>query len=117
MAPATIKTMSPSADVLDGAAKAGAYVLDVRAPWELQDGFIPSAYNMEHGRILQGALPEPAPAKDAPIIVYCRSGGRSSMVCKHLVSAGFTNVTNLAGGMTAWNQAGLPVASGGVAAA
>lgn len=47
--------------------------------------------------------------KDAPLLLICRSGGRSHRACAHLKQAGFRHLTNLVGGMTAWNQAGLDV--------
>ena len=40
--------------------------------------------------------------KDTEIIVHCKSGGRSQTAAKTLVANGFTNVKNLAGGITAW---------------
>ena len=40
--------------------------------------------------------------KDAPIVVYCRSGGRSMNVCAYLESQGDTDVTNVGGGILAW---------------
>ncbi len=46
--------------------------------------------------------------RDRPIVVICRSGGRSAAVTGALRAAGFDAV-NLAGGMCAWAAAGLPV--------
>lgn len=43
-----------------------------------------------------------------PIIVYCRSGGRSLMVAEALQNAGY-DAKSMAGGMLAWEAAGLPV--------
>lgn len=40
--------------------------------------------------------------KDQEVICYCRSGNRSGQACMILESAGFTNVTNVSGGMLAW---------------
>lgn len=48
--------------------------------------------------------------KSAAIVCICRSGGRSMRAAETLVAMGFKNVTNMVGGMTAWNQSGLPVA-------
>lgn len=43
-----------------------------------------------------------------PIIVVCRSGGRSARAVQLLHDLGVERVASLAGGMTAWKQAGLP---------
>jgi rhodanese-related sulfurtransferase len=43
--------------------------------------------------------------RDKPLLVVCHSGTRSERVCKILVTAGFTKVANLTGGMLAWNDA------------
>ena len=51
-------------------------------------------------------------AKDAAIYCICLSGGRSQTASDLLVRQGFTNVTNVAGGMSAWQQAGLPITRG-----
>ncbi len=47
--------------------------------------------------------------KDKPVIVVCQSGNRSSSTCNALTKRGFEKVYNLSGGISAWEQAGLPV--------
>ncbi|XP_043709915.1 senescence-associated protein DIN1 [Telopea speciosissima] len=46
--------------------------------------------------------------KDTEIIVGCQSGKRSLMAATELATAGFTGVTDIAGGYSAWVQNGLP---------
>jgi rhodanese-related sulfurtransferase len=46
---------------------------------------------------------------ETPILVICRSGGRSARGSELLASMGFSKVHNMAGGMLSWNAAGLPV--------
>jgi rhodanese-related sulfurtransferase len=50
--------------------------------------------------------------KDKALYVMCLSGGRSLRVASALAAAGFNNLTNVAGGIKAWQAAGLPVKKG-----
>uniref|UniRef100_A0ACD5UAJ0 Uncharacterized protein n=1 Tax=Avena sativa TaxID=4498 RepID=A0ACD5UAJ0_AVESA len=47
--------------------------------------------------------------RDAEIIIGCQSGRRSLMAAAELCSAGFTAVTDIAGGFSDWTENGLPV--------
>jgi rhodanese-related sulfurtransferase len=49
---------------------------------------------------------------DRPILVICKAGGRSMVVATHLTGFGRTDITNVAGGMDAWEAAGLPIRRG-----
>lgn len=49
--------------------------------------------------------------KDAKIVVYCRSGGMSSISARELVKLGYTNVWNLDGGMNGWQASGRNLTS------
>jgi rhodanese-related sulfurtransferase len=47
--------------------------------------------------------------KNAPVVLYCRSGRMSVDAATVLAGMGYTRVYNLVGGFNAWNQAGLPL--------
>lgn len=49
--------------------------------------------------------------KNKPLIVYCRSGSRSSMALSLLKDNGFSNTAHISGGIMAWSRNGLPVES------
>jgi len=49
------------------------------------------------------------PVKTAMIVLYCRSGRMSAIAARRLVRLGYRNVWELAGGMDAWQQQGLPL--------
>ncbi|MDX2008036.1 MAG: rhodanese-like domain-containing protein [Meiothermus sp.] len=83
-----------------------ALVLDVRAADEFGSGHIPGAQNLHAGRVM-GQL-ERIP-RDRPVIVQCQGGDRSSTAISALMAAGFHNLSNLTGGIRAWEQAGYPV--------
>ncbi|MBI5329175.1 MAG: rhodanese-like domain-containing protein [Betaproteobacteria bacterium] len=84
-----------------------ALVLDVREPSEWADGHIAKARHIPLGK-LKDRLTELEKFKGKPIIAVCRSGNRSGHACGLLKKSGFENLHNLAGGMSAWEQAGLP---------
>jgi adenylyltransferase/sulfurtransferase len=84
----------------------GAYLLDVRELWESQERRIPGAVLIPlvelPGRVAE--LPE-----DRDLYVHCRVGGRSRRAVDYLRQAGRPRSVNVAGGIDAWEEAGLPV--------
>lgn len=84
-----------------------ALVLDVREQSEWADGHITKAKHIPLGQ-LKSRLSDLEKYKNKPIVAVCRSGNRSGSACGILKKAGFENLHNLAGGMQAWQQAGLP---------
>lgn len=84
-----------------------ALILDVREQSEFADGHIAKAKHIPVGALAK-RLGELDKHKGKAIVAVCRSGQRSGMACGTLRKAGFENVHNLAGGMMAWDQAGLP---------
>ncbi len=85
-----------------------AIVVDVRETAEWSSGHIPNARHISLGH-LPKHLPEIEKFKEKPVIVVCASGNRSRSGCNVLQKAGFQQVFNLAGGIHAWSDAGLPM--------
>jgi rhodanese-related sulfurtransferase len=52
-------------------------------------------------------------SRESPVLVHCAGGYRSSIAASLLRRDGFTRVSELAGGISAWQQAGLPSIAGG----
>ena len=74
--------------------------LDVRTDGEYSDGHIPNSIHIPLQEI-KSRISEIEKIKDKKIIVYCRSGARSSMASKTLLKEGF-DVSNLTGGIMSW---------------
>ncbi|MGW0734358.1 rhodanese-like domain-containing protein [Streptomyces sp. NPDC002851] len=87
----------------------GDFLLDVREDDEWQAGHAARALHIPMSEFVAryGELTEAAPA-DGRVHVICRSGGRSAQVTMYLAQQGIDAV-NVAGGMEAWEAAGLPV--------
>jgi rhodanese-related sulfurtransferase len=88
--------------------KQGALLLDVREPAEYSEVHASNTKLIPLGQ-LDSRLQELAVHKDQPIVVMCRSGRRSARAVSMLQEAGFTQVSNMKGGMIAWEDAGLEV--------
>jgi len=85
-------------------------VLDVREYDEYAAGHLPGAINIPRG-ILEfkiGMVPECA-AKNAPLLLYCRTSGRAALSAVQLQRLGYTDVISMAGGFDAWNSEQRPV--------
>jgi len=85
------------------------FVLDVRTTDEVsKDGSIEGSLNVPVNDLFK-RIAELPKDKAAPIVVLCKSGHRGAMAMMALKMNGYTNVTNLGGGMNAWIAAQLPV--------
>jgi hydroxyacylglutathione hydrolase len=84
---------------------AGVQLVDVRAPGELEQGMIPGARSIPLPELVR-RLDELDP--DAPTVVNCAGGYRSSIAASTLRAHGFRDVSDLLGGYTAWAEASPP---------
>ena len=84
--------------------------IDVRsqAEWD-KDGYIEGATLIPMPEFMSNLDKLPAD-QSTPILVYCGSGHRGGIVMTALRLMGYTDVTNLGGGLGAWKAASLPVA-------
>ena len=73
---------------------AGGQLIDVRSPFEFNQGALTGAVNMpvEHFTSLKHAIDH-----TKPVLLYCRTGARSEMVKKYLEQSGFNQVHNIGG--------------------
>jgi len=80
--------------------------IDVRGPGERAqkyvEGSVPIPLNHLQARLQE--IP-----RDRPLVVYCAGGYRSSIAASLLQKNGFTDVSEIAGGISAWETARLPV--------
>ena len=95
---------------MDG--KAPHLLLDVRDDYEREVSALPNSLHLPLGQLIANAEGLEVD-RETKIIIYCRSGKRSQTACAFLSQNGFTDVSNLTGGITAWKheiQPDLPVA-------
>jgi hydroxyacylglutathione hydrolase len=81
-------------------------VIDVRTEREWQAGRIESALNVPLSRLGEHLAGLP----DAPLVVYCSSGYRSAIAASVIRRADSASVSDLVGGLSAWESARLVVA-------
>lgn len=94
-------TIDEFADIL--ANQPDAYtIVNVHIPYEgeIEGTDLKVAYNDINA--LTAALPD----KDAPIILYCRSGNMSAQATRALVELGYSQIYDVQGGMIAWQSSG-----------
>ncbi len=93
-------------------------LIDVREPAEFATGRIEGSINIPRGVLEFQVDADPAVAnvsdpalshKQQAIVVYCRTGGRAALAAQSLQRLGFSDVCSIAGGITGWTDAGLPV--------
>ena len=111
--PLLTRGMRPGAEVCPSEAvmlinRKDAVVIDVRDEGEFKSGHINNARHMPEKQMAD-RMKEIEKFKTKPIIISCASGRRSASVVDTLKKQGFTEVVALAGGIGAWQQAGMPL--------
>ncbi len=86
--------------------KENVVVIDVREPEEFASGYIPAktVLTIPRGKLEFAAIEKIAKEfrEDAQIVTYCLKGARGSLAALQLKKLGFSNVSNLKGGILAW---------------
>ena len=104
---AVVETISPAA-AGEIAGSAGLVVLDVRTPEEFGAGHLAGAVNLDfYATTFADDLA--GLDREAPYLLYCRTGNRSAEVREMMRSLGFLEVHEIAGGIVGWAEAGLPL--------
>lgn len=85
-----------------------AVVLDVRNAADYKSGHITNARHLPESEI-DARMKELEKIKTKPIIVSCARGNQSMNVANRLRKLGFPEVVSLRGGLTAWQQANMPL--------
>ncbi len=81
-------------------------LLDVRETWEYEICHIDDSINISMS-LIPSRIAEINP--DQEIVVICHHGVRSLQVASYLEAQGYTNISNLAGGIGAWARTVEPV--------
>ncbi|HMR17690.1 MAG TPA: rhodanese-like domain-containing protein [Sphingobacterium sp.] len=75
-------------------------LIDVREPFEYEVSNL-NGLNIPLAGIL---IEADKISKDIPVIIHCRSGKRSAQAIMQLEQLGYTNLSNLEGGILAWQE-------------
>ncbi|SDS24318.1 Rhodanese-related sulfurtransferase [Gramella sp. MAR_2010_147] len=88
-------------------------ILDAREKIEYDVSHLPEAIFVGYSNFSEDQFSQKFKDKSAPIVVYCSIGIRSENIGNKLQKAGYTNVSNLYGGIFAWKNTGFEVFSNG----
>jgi len=83
-------------------------LVDVRTPEEFDEGYIPLAQNID---FRSPTFDEDISKldKEKPVILYCKSGGRSAKCAEKLSEAGFVKIYDIDGGISKWEHKGYEI--------
>ncbi len=113
VAEAKAETEQTNTDAVNNSLQSGedVTVVDVREQDEWDEGHIPGAKLIPRG-LLEYQASEQLPDKEANIVVHCAFGGRGALAAKALKDMGYTNVSNMDGGMNDWIEKGYEIEEG-----
>lgn len=98
-----------SADEFHKQSDAESILIDVRESEEYEAGHVTGAINIPRGVIEMEMDNNPDFIdRQRPIVLMCRSGGRSALAALSIEKLGFSNVRSLMGGFQSWEASGLP---------
>ncbi|RAK25186.1 rhodanese-related sulfurtransferase [Flavobacterium aquaticum] len=109
-----LKNQADGVQVLDVAkyeknmAQPDVQLVDVRTPVEFSEGHLENAINID---VTADDFDAKVASldKEKPVMVYCKSGGRSAKASARLKELGFKTITDLEGGITNWKSENKPV--------
>ncbi|MDZ4859782.1 MAG: rhodanese-like domain-containing protein [Candidatus Hydrogenedentes bacterium] len=88
------------------------HLVDVREDTEFAESHAPKAMHIGKG-VIERDIEKKIPDANAPIVVYCGGGFRSSLAADALQKMGYTNVISMDGGFRGWKEAGFDVEPSG----
>jgi rhodanese-related sulfurtransferase len=96
-----VREVSPAELVRERAEDPALVLIDVREAWELEIASLAGAIHVPMAEVAarQGEF-----ARDANLVVMCRSGGRSLSIARFLEAQGYQRVANLTGGILAYGR-------------
>jgi rhodanese-related sulfurtransferase len=103
-----VQDLTP-AEVAKGVADGRYLLVDVREPDEVAEEAFPNALNLPLSRFNPRLIPD---LQGRQVVFACHTGRRSTVASLHAQAAGFGYDKQLAGGIEAWNAAGLPTKRG-----
>ena len=90
----------------------GFLLIDVREESEWQAGHLPNATHLGKG-IIERDIEKRVPDPKTPLVLYCGGGYRSALAADALQRMGYANVESMAGGFSAWRDAGFEIETDG----
>lgn len=84
-------------------------LIDVREKEEYDEEHIAGSILIPMNTLTEERLEEEKITRKDEIVMYCRSGSRSSFTCRRMEMLGFKKVKSLDGGILAWKEKGLSI--------